>query len=48
VDSAHGDLWEELRVKKALDDALRAKLAAVIQEFKTRFVAEHPAVAAHA
>jgi F-type H+-transporting ATPase subunit alpha len=48
VDSAHPDLWEEIRVKKALDDALRAKLVAVIQEFKTRFVAEHPAVAAHA
>jgi F-type H+-transporting ATPase subunit alpha len=48
VDTAHGDLWEEIRAKKALDDGLRAKLAAVIQEFKTRFVAEHPAGSAHA
>jgi F-type H+/Na+-transporting ATPase subunit alpha len=48
VDSAHRDLWEEIRVKKALDDALRAKLAALIQEFKARFVAEHSAVTAHA
>jgi F-type H+-transporting ATPase subunit alpha len=48
VDSARQDVWEEIRAKKALDDALRANLAAVIQEFKARFVAEHTAVTAHA
>jgi len=48
VDNAHRGIWEEIRVKKALDDELRAKLTAVIQEFKARFVAEHPAVPAHA
>jgi len=48
VDGEHKDVWEEIRTKKALDDALRAKLTAVIQEFKTRFVADHSAVTAHA
>ncbi|MGA2145799.1 MAG: F0F1 ATP synthase subunit alpha [Bryobacteraceae bacterium] len=40
VDSAHGEVWEEIRTKKALDDALRAKLKQVVEEFKARFVAE--------
>jgi F-type H+-transporting ATPase subunit alpha len=40
VDSAHGEVWEEIRAKKALDDALRAKLKQVVEEFKARFVAE--------
>jgi F-type H+-transporting ATPase subunit alpha len=48
VDNAHRGLWEEIRTKKVLDDALRAKLKAVIEEFKARFMAEQPAVAAHA
>ena len=48
VDNAHRGLWEEIRAKKALDDELRAKVVAVIEEFKARFVAEHPAVTAHA
>jgi F-type H+-transporting ATPase subunit alpha len=48
VDNAHRGLWEEIRTKKALDDALRAKVTAVIEEFKARFVAEQPAVTAHA
>jgi F-type H+-transporting ATPase subunit alpha len=48
VDNAHRGLWEEIRTKKVLDDALRAKLKAVIEEFKTRFLAEQPAVKAHA
>ena len=34
--------------KKALDDALRGEIAAVIKEFKDRFVAEHSAATAHA
>jgi F-type H+-transporting ATPase subunit alpha len=52
VDNAHRGLWEEIRTKKVLDDDLRAKVAAVIEEFKARFVAgtegAPPAVAAHA
>src|SRR5664279_1829382 len=48
VDNAHRGLWEEIRTKRVLDDALRASLKAVIEEFKTRFMAEQPAVAAHA
>jgi F-type H+-transporting ATPase subunit alpha len=48
VDNGRRGLWEEIRVKKALDDELRAKVTAVIEEFKARFVAEHPAVTAHA
>jgi F-type H+-transporting ATPase subunit alpha len=48
VDNAHRGLWEEIRTKKVLDDALRANLKAVIEEFKARFVADQPAVAAHA
>jgi len=48
VDNAHRGLWEEIRTKKVLDDDLRAKVIAVIEEFKARFVAEQPAVAAHA
>jgi F-type H+-transporting ATPase subunit alpha len=48
VDNAHRGLYEEIRTKKALDDDLRAKVIAVIEEFKARFVAELPAVTAHA
>ncbi len=40
VDNAHHGLWDEIRTKKALDDTLRAKVIAVIEEFKARFVAE--------
>ncbi|MGD0499614.1 MAG: F0F1 ATP synthase subunit alpha [Bryobacteraceae bacterium] len=39
VDNAHRGLWEEIRVKKALDGDLRAKVKAVVEEFKARFVA---------
>ena len=42
IDNAHRGLWEEIRVKKVLDDGLRAKLKGVIEEFKARFVAEQP------
>jgi F-type H+-transporting ATPase subunit alpha len=48
VDNAHRGLWEEIRTKRVLDDALRASLKAVIEEFKTRFMSEQPAVPAHA
>jgi F-type H+-transporting ATPase subunit alpha len=48
VDGEHKDVWEDIRTKKALDDALRAKLTDVIKEFKARFVADHSAVTSHA
>jgi F-type H+-transporting ATPase subunit alpha len=48
VDNAHRPVWDEIRTKKALDDDLRNKVIAIIEEFKARFVAELPAVTAHA
>jgi F-type H+-transporting ATPase subunit alpha len=45
VDNAPHGLWDEIRTKKALDDQLRAKVKAVVEEFKARFVAEQPTVA---
>ncbi|MBI4873327.1 MAG: F0F1 ATP synthase subunit alpha [Acidobacteria bacterium] len=39
--NAHAGLLAEIREKKILDDALRAKLHAALKEFKERFVAEH-------
>jgi F-type H+-transporting ATPase subunit alpha len=43
IDNAHPDIWEEIRQKKALDDTLRNKMKAAIQEFKSRFVGESAA-----
>jgi F-type H+-transporting ATPase subunit alpha len=40
VENAHAGLLVEIREKKALDDALRAKLHAALKEFKERFLAE--------
>jgi F-type H+-transporting ATPase subunit alpha len=40
ADSAQTGLLAEIREKKAIDDALRAKLHAALREFKERFVAE--------
>jgi len=40
IDNSNPGLWEEIRVKKALDDALTAKITATIKECKARFVAE--------
>jgi F-type H+/Na+-transporting ATPase subunit alpha len=48
VDNAHRGLYDEIRAKKALDDDLRIKVTAAIEEFKTRFVAEMSAEASHA
>ncbi len=48
IENAHGGVFEEIRSKKALDDALRGKLTDVIKEYKTRFLAEMQPVAAHA
>jgi len=49
VDNVHRALWDKIVEKKALDDALRAEIHAVLKEFKERFVAEQqPAKPAHA
>jgi F-type H+-transporting ATPase subunit alpha len=48
IENAHRDIFNEIRDKKALDDALRAKMKAAIAEFKAKFVAEQSAVPAHA
>ena len=50
VDNSQRSLWEEIRTKKALDDQLRAKIKSVIEDFKSRFVAEqqNAPVSAHA
>ena len=42
MDNAHRALLAKIVEKKALDDALRAEIDAVIKEFKERFVAEQP------
>ncbi len=48
AENAHRSVMEEIAKRKVLDDALRAKVTAVIEEFKARFLAEQPAVSAHA
>ena len=40
IENAHRGLWDEIRTKKALDDELRGKLKAAVEEFKARFVAD--------
>ncbi len=40
IENAHPSLWNEIRTKKALDDELRGKLKAAVEEFKARFVAD--------
>jgi len=37
IDNGQPGIWEEIRTKKALDDALTAKVTAAIKEFKTGF-----------
>ena len=39
VDNSHRAVLDEIRTKKALDDALRAKVKAIIEEFKAAFTA---------
>jgi F-type H+-transporting ATPase subunit alpha len=48
IESAHPTIFEEIRNKKALDDALRGKLTGAIKEFKSRFVQDQKPVAVHA
>jgi F-type H+-transporting ATPase subunit alpha len=42
VDNAHRGVLDEIRTKKVLDEDLTAKIKAIIEEFKARFVAENP------
>ena len=48
VDNAHRPVLDEIRTKKVLDDDLTAKIKAIIEEFKSRFVAENPTAQPHA
>jgi F-type H+/Na+-transporting ATPase subunit alpha len=49
VETAHGNVLDEIRAKKALDKDLEAKIRSVIEELKARFVTENAAaVKAHA
>jgi len=48
VENAHRAMLDEIRNKKAIDDDLKTRLKAVIEEFKSRFVKETPAASAHA
>jgi F-type H+-transporting ATPase subunit alpha len=43
IDNAHPGIWEEIRTKKALDDALTAKITSAIKEFKADFTKAKPA-----
>jgi len=45
AENAHRPLLEAIATKKVLDDELRGKVTAAIEEFKARFVAEMPATA---
>jgi F-type H+/Na+-transporting ATPase subunit alpha len=42
VENAHPGLLSSIREKKNLDDTLKAQVGAALQEYKTRFVQEHP------
>jgi F-type H+-transporting ATPase subunit alpha len=48
LDNAQRGLLDEIRTKKVLDADLTAKIKAIIEEFKARFVAENPTAQAHA
>ena len=48
AENAHRGVLDEIRAKKALDADLTAKVKAVIEEFKARFVAENQAAKPHA
>src|SRR5579864_388228 len=41
VETSHPAILQELRDKKALDDQLRAKIDALLKEFKQRFIQQH-------
>ncbi len=41
VENGHADLLADIRDKKALDDNIKARIDALLKEFKQRFVGEH-------
>ncbi|MBN9657901.1 MAG: F0F1 ATP synthase subunit alpha [Acidobacteria bacterium] len=43
VENGHADLLKDIREKAALDDGIKARLDAVLKEFKQRFLAERKA-----
>jgi F-type H+-transporting ATPase subunit alpha len=48
VDNAHRPVLDEISAKKVLDADLTAKIKAIVEEFKSRFVAENPTAQPHA
>jgi F-type H+-transporting ATPase subunit alpha len=48
LDNAQRGVLDEIRTRKVLDADLTAKIKAIIEEFKARFVAENPTAQAHA
>jgi F-type H+-transporting ATPase subunit alpha len=48
VDNAHRPVLDEIRAKKALDADLTAKVKAIIEEFKSRFLTENPTAKSNA
>ena len=40
IDNARPSLWEQIRQKKVMDDALKGELTGIINEFKQRFQQE--------
>src|SRR6476659_7920529 len=48
LDNAHRPLLDEIRTKKALDADLTAKVKGIIEEFKSRFLAENPTAKSNA
>jgi F-type H+-transporting ATPase subunit alpha len=40
TENTHAQVLSQIREKKALDDALRAQVQALLKEFKERFLAE--------
>jgi F-type H+-transporting ATPase subunit alpha len=48
AENAHRPVLEGIATKKVLDDDLRGKVVALIEEFKSRFMAELKPVSAHA
>jgi F-type H+-transporting ATPase subunit alpha len=41
IDNSKPGIWQQIRDKKQLDDALKKELTATVNEFKSRFVKEH-------
>jgi F-type H+/Na+-transporting ATPase subunit alpha len=41
VENGHPEILSTIREKKAIDDALKAQIEAVLKDFKQQFIAEH-------